>query len=58
MLVYRMGLTLQQPGKTDTSGENINVRAAFVHVIGDCLQSFGVFLAALTVFFKVKYTNY
>lgn len=50
-----MGLTLQQPGATDKSKENINVRAAFIHVIGDFLQSFGVFLAALAIFFKVRH---
>jgi len=32
---------------------NINVRAAFIHVIGDFLQSVGVFIAALVIFFKV-----
>lgn len=33
--------------------DNINVRAAFIHVIGDFLQSFGVLLAALVIYFKV-----
>merc|ERR1712037_267040 len=32
--------------------ENINVRAAFIHVIGDFLQSLGVFIAALVIYFK------
>lgn len=32
--------------------ENINVRAAFVHVIGDIVQSVGVFVAAIIIFFK------
>lgn len=49
-----MGVTLQQPGTAGVNGENINVRAAFIHVIGDFLQSFGVFTAALTIFFKVS----
>lgn len=31
--------------------ENINVRAAFIHVIGDVLQSIGVFVAALLIYF-------
>lgn len=31
---------------------NINLRAAFIHIIGDLLQSFGVLLASLIVFFK------
>lgn len=31
--------------------ENINVRAAFIHVVGDVLQSVGVFIAALVIYF-------
>ncbi|KOB77598.1 Zinc transporter 2 [Operophtera brumata] len=30
-------------------GENINVRAAYIHVLGDFLQSFGVLIAAIEV---------
>lgn len=32
--------------------KNINVRAAFIHVIGDFIQSIGVFLAALVIYFR------
>ncbi|XP_047985407.1 zinc transporter 2-like isoform X2 [Leguminivora glycinivorella] len=32
--------------------ENINVRAAFIHVLGDFLQSFGVLVAAIVIYFK------
>ncbi|XP_034666492.1 actin cytoskeleton-regulatory complex protein pan1 [Drosophila subobscura] len=32
--------------------ENINVRAAMIHVIGDMIQSVGVFVAALIIFFQ------
>lgn len=32
---------------------NINIRAAFVHVIGDLLQSVGVLVAAFVIYFKV-----
>ncbi|KAK2578245.1 hypothetical protein KPH14_001393 [Odynerus spinipes] len=32
--------------------KNINVRAAFIHVIGDFIQSMGVFIAALVIYFK------
>lgn len=32
--------------------ENINVRAAFIHVISDFVQSCGVFLAALIIYFR------
>ena len=37
---------------TDES-PNINVKAAFIHVIGDLLQSFGVLVAAYIIFYKV-----
>ena len=36
--------------------ENINVKAAFIHVVGDFLQSLGVFLAALVIYFKPEWT--
>ena len=41
--------------KEQATDENVNVRAAFVHVIGDLLQSLGVFIAALIIKFKVIY---
>lgn len=57
-----MGCSLHQHGHThghshedadepNTEPENINVKAAFVHVIGDFLQSLGVFIAALVIYF-------
>ncbi|CAG9136482.1 unnamed protein product [Plutella xylostella] len=36
--------------------ENINVRAAYIHVIGDFLQSFGVLVAAIVIFFKPSWS--
>ena len=46
-----------QPASSHTEGhshkDNINVKAAFVHVVGDLLQSIGVFVAALIIYFKV-----
>lgn len=39
------------------SKPNINVRAAYIHVIGDFLQSVGVFAAALVIYFQVFYSN-
>lgn len=33
---------------------NINVRAAYIHVIGDFIQSTGVLIAALIIYFKVR----
>lgn len=35
---------------------NINVRAAFVHVVGDFLQSLGVLIAALIIHFEPTYS--
>lgn len=35
---------------------NINVRAAFIHVLGDFIQSIGVFIAALVIYFKPSWT--
>ncbi|XP_053694907.1 proton-coupled zinc antiporter SLC30A2-like [Sabethes cyaneus] len=38
------------------SEENINVRAAFVHVLSDFVQSLGVFIAALVIYFKPEWS--
>jgi len=35
--------------------KDLNVRAAFIHVIGDLVQSIGVFLAALLIYFKPEW---
>jgi len=37
---------------------NINVKAAFIHVIGDLLQSFSVLVAAYIIFYKVLLQSY
>ncbi|KAI7799989.1 zinc transporter 2 [Triplophysa rosa] len=34
---------------------NTSVRAAFIHVLGDLLQSFGVMVAAMIIFFRPEY---
>lgn len=39
-------------GVAAREAENLNVRAAFIHVIGDMIQSAGVFVAALVIFFR------
>lgn len=54
-----MGLTLHQSGhghSHDSSQpqENPSVRAAFIHVIGDFLQSIGILVAAYVLYFKVR----
>lgn len=33
---------------------NASVRAAFVHVVGDLLQSISVLVSAIVIFFKVS----
>lgn len=38
-------------GHSHGGGENINIRAAVVHVIGDMLQSIGVIIAAILITF-------
>jgi len=35
--------------------ENINVRAAFIHVVGDFLQSVGVMIASMVIYFRPEY---
>lgn len=64
------GIVLKQPEEYRLSGirknrkektvrgrgrSNINVRAAFIHVIGDFLQSLGVLIAALVIHFEPSY---
>uniref|UniRef100_A0A8C5M269 Proton-coupled zinc antiporter SLC30A2 n=1 Tax=Leptobrachium leishanense TaxID=445787 RepID=A0A8C5M269_9ANUR len=64
-----MGVTLHQTGHghshgagnshahSHSSGEHHNpsVRAAFIHVVGDLLQSVGVLIAAYVIYFKPEY---
>ncbi len=40
--------------KKQENVENINVRAAFVHVIGDLIQSIGVVIAGYIIWFRVS----
>lgn len=55
---HRMGVALHQTGHGHSHGAageqpNASVRAAFVHVVGDLLQSVGVLIASYVIFFKV-----
>lgn len=36
--------------------ENLNVRAAIVHMVGDMIQSLGVIIAAVIIYFKPEWT--
>lgn len=42
-------------GHSHKKEKNINVRAAFIHVLGDLVQSLGVLIAAIIIWFKVYY---
>jgi len=55
------GLGSHSHDETTTSGSNsgggganINVRAAYIHVLGDIIQSLGVLVAAVIVYFRVS----
>ena len=39
----------------ETDEQNINLRAAYVHVIGDLIQSIGVMIASIIVWYKPEY---
>jgi len=43
--------------KKRNSEQNINVRAAFIHVIGDLIQSIGVVIAGYIIWFKVGWQD-
>jgi len=49
-----MGVVLNRKDESEEqhSGENLNVRAAFIHVLGDLMQSVGVLTAALIIYFR------
>uniref|UniRef100_A0A8C6ZJ33 Solute carrier family 30 member 2 n=1 Tax=Nothoprocta perdicaria TaxID=30464 RepID=A0A8C6ZJ33_NOTPE len=52
-----MGLALHQTGHGHSHGEqpSASVRAAFVHVLGDLLQSLGVLVASYIIYFKPEW---
>ncbi|XP_047664061.1 zinc transporter 4 isoform X4 [Tachysurus fulvidraco] len=47
--------SLEDQGNSKKMQENASVRAAFVHVIGDLLQSASVLVSALIIFFRPEY---
>lgn len=49
---------ISRSGSLSTEKQNINVRAAFIHVLGDIVQSVGVLIAAYIIKFKVRYVDY
>ena len=51
-----MAVTVAHADHEEHSDENnINMRAAAIHVIGDFIQSVGVLIAAVIIYCKVKY---
>lgn len=48
-----MGCALSQDKASGDESVNINVRAAFIHVLGDLVQSIGVFSAAIIIHLHV-----
>jgi zinc transporter 2 len=42
-------------GHAGHNHENMNIRAAFVHILGDIVQSIGVIIAAIIIFFKPEW---
>ena len=44
--------------KKGLHNKNINVHAAFIHVVGDLIQSIGIVIAGYIVWFKVKLYRY
>ena len=52
MIPYEIDLFLMMSGGK-TQQANASVRAAFVHVMGDLLQSISVLVSAIIIFFKV-----
>lgn len=42
-------------GKPEEHAENLNVRAAVIHMLGDAITSLGVILAAVIIYFKPEY---
>ena len=44
----------QKKGSVAEANQNINVRMAFIHVLGDMLQSLAVLLAAILIYVNVS----
>ena len=49
-----MGCALNQDSAGSEGNVNINVRAAFIHVLGDLIQSIGVCIAAIIIYMRVS----
>jgi solute carrier family 30 (zinc transporter), member 2 len=41
----------------DESNRNINIRAAVIHVVGDLVQSVGVFISSIVIKFYVSFLS-
>ena len=47
---------VEEVESVDSDDDNINVRAAIVHMIGDMIQSLGVIIAAVIIYIKPDWT--
>jgi len=54
-LPVTMAPVIEQTAHTTGGEVNINVRAAFIHVLGDMIQSVGVLIAALIILWKKEW---
>ncbi|CAD5115078.1 DgyrCDS4093 [Dimorphilus gyrociliatus] len=48
-------LEASDSGSNTYQKENINVRAAFIHVVGDFIQSIGILIAAFIIYYKPEW---
>lgn len=54
MIFWFIVMCVIVPSGRTTHQANASVRAAFVHVVGDLLQSLSVVVSAIIIFFKVE----
>lgn len=54
-LLHLHKLKFIQAIRPTNAATNINVRAAFIHVLGDFFQSIGVLIAAYVIYYHVRY---
>jgi zinc transporter 2 len=56
-LPLTMNTVIEENAGSHGGEVNINVRAAFIHVLGDMIQSVGVLIAALIILWNVSINN-
>ena len=48
----RLGFAPYRQADKHKSGHNMNIRAAIIHLLGDIIQSFGVVVASVIIYFR------